>query len=63
MEENFTDPSGPMTLIDQQILLLKKLLRPAGNPDTKAIIDACQSMKAELSYIEDWAFQKGKQNE
>lgn len=63
MIEEMTDPSGPLTEIDHQILALKKLLRPAAGKKYADVIEACQSIRMNLSYIEDWAFQKGKGNE
>jgi len=63
MISNMNDPAGPLVAIDYHILVLKKLLRPAGKSDTKAIIDTCESIRIELSQISDWAFQKGKQND
>ena len=63
MIEEMTDPAGPITDIDHQMLELKKLLRPATGREYQKIIGACQSIRTNLSYIEDWAFQKGKGNE
>jgi len=54
------DPAGPMTKIDHDILELKRLLRVSARPDLKSIQASCQSIRANLSFIQDWAFQKGK---
>jgi hypothetical protein len=56
------DPAGPMTEIDKDMTELHRLLRVSAKPDLKMIQKHCQSIKANLSTIQDWAFQKGKSN-
>jgi hypothetical protein len=63
MIDEMNDPAGPLTEIDHDILALKKLLRPASKTDCTNVIAACQSIRRNLSFIEDWAFQKGKLND
>lgn len=60
MIEDANDPAGAITDIDVKILELKKLLRPATGKEYKAMIACCQIIKSNISSIEDWAFQKGK---
>ena len=61
MISDYTDPAGPMTDIDKNILELRKLLRVSSGPELTKIIACCQSIRSNLSFIEDWAFQKGKE--
>jgi hypothetical protein len=62
MISDYNDPAGPMTDIDKNILELRKLLRVSSGPDLNQIIACCQSIRRDLSSIEDWAFQKGKEH-
>lgn len=61
MISDYNDPAGPMTDIDKNILELRKLLRVSSGPELTKIIACCQSIRSNLSFIEDWAFQKGKE--
>lgn len=56
------DPAGPMTDIDKDMTELRRLLRVSARPDLQKIQACCQSIRANLSSIQDWAFQKGKNN-
>ena len=61
--EQMQDPSTELVEVNKLVAQLNLLLRDCQTVRSSEIITACQSVKSNLSYIEDWAWRKGKQNE
>lgn len=57
------DPSKEIVEVEKQVKLLSKLMRDAYSVPTTEIIASCQSIKSNISYVEDWAWRKGNKDD
>lgn len=60
--QEMIDPANEFVKVSQRMSELAKLLRPVGTIEGEKIIKACQEIKRNISYIEDWAFRYGNSN-
>jgi hypothetical protein len=56
------DPASELCDCNTLINALNRSMRNPYATNLTEVITLCQSLKSNLSYIEDWAFQKGKSN-
>lgn len=54
------DPASEFVAAMQKMADISKFLRAANFVNKEEIIVACQEVKRNMSYIEDWAFRYGK---